>query len=137
MQSCVCSYSHRRKGYRLNRRLGINGATLKMIALITMTIDHIGAVLVRKLMVMERFNTAFWSELYQPFRNIGRISFPIYCFLLVEGFVHTKNKWKYLFRMILFSFISEIPFNLAISGNILEPAYQNILWEDFAFLQTF
>ena len=94
-----------------------------------MTIDHIGAVMIRRFMSMEGFNTIFWGSIYQPFRNIGRIAFPIFCFLLVEGYIHTKNKKNYLLRMLLFAFISEIPFNLAISGTIFEARYQNIFWE--------
>lgn len=75
--------------------------TLKMIAVITMIIDHVGAV--------------FLSE-YQIFRIIGRISFPIFCFLLVEGYHHTKNVYKYLFRLVLFAIVSEPIFDKLFFG---------------------
>ena len=59
---------------------------------------------------------------------IGRISFPIFAFLLVEGYFHTKNLKKYLFRLLIFAIISEIPFNLAIGSRIFYPVHQNVLW---------
>lgn len=59
---------------------------------------------------------------------IGRLTFPIYAFLLVEGYFHTKNLKKYVTRMFLFAVISEIPFNLAMAGSIIYPFHQNVLW---------
>ncbi|MBR5578470.1 MAG: conjugal transfer protein TraX [Lachnospiraceae bacterium] len=111
------------------KSFGISGSTLKIIALLTMTIDHIGAVLIQRFILTPGFDTNFWQSLYMPFRNIGRIAFPIFCFLLVEGFVHTQNRGKYLIRMILFALISEIPFNLALKGEIWVKEYQNVFWE--------
>ena len=59
---------------------------------------------------------------------IGRIAFPIFAFLTVEGYFHTSNLKKYLFRMLLFAFLSEIPFNLALGSRIFYPLHQNVLW---------
>lgn len=75
--------------------------TLKLIAIITMIIDHVGFLL---------FNE------YEIFRIIGRISFPIFCFLLVEGYYHTRNAYKYLARLLLFAIISEPIFDRAFYG---------------------
>jgi hypothetical protein len=75
---------------------------LKMIAIITMLIDHTGAILI-----------PYDSPYYWPFRMIGRIAFPIFVFMLVEGFNHTSNIRKYLTRMGIFALISEIPFDVA------------------------
>ena len=111
------------------KKWGISGSTLKMIALVTMLIDHIGAVVVARAMYTPEFDQAFWSSIYLPMRQIGRIAFPIYCFLLVEGFLHTKNVKKYVIRLLLFAVISEIPFNLALTGNIFDLRYQNVYWE--------
>jgi len=84
---------------------------LKLIAMTTMLIDHIGAVLLRDQMIL---------------RYIGRISFPIYCFLLVEGYVYSKNIKAYLFRLGIFAVISEIPFDLAFYHQIFNWQHQNV-----------
>ena len=59
---------------------------------------------------------------------IGRIAFPIFAFLCVEGFFKTKNLKKYLTRMVLFAAISEIPFNLVAGSRFFYPLHQNVLW---------
>lgn len=91
----------------------LNSFSLKIIAIITMLIDHIGAVL-------------FPGEMV--FRYIGRIAFPIFIFLLVEGFYHTRDVRKYEIRMLIFALISEIPFDLAFSGTAFERYYQNVFF---------
>ena len=89
-----------------NRRFGLSSSTLKMIAVVTMLIDHIAAVLLVKLLIQN--GTWELNGVYQLMRDIGRIAFPIYCFLLVEGFMRTSNVKKYLGRMLLFAFIIHI-----------------------------
>lgn len=91
----------------------INSFTLKMIAIITMVIDHVGAVL---------------FPMNMTFRYIGRISFPLFVFLLVEGSIHTSKIRKYELRMFLFALISEIPFDLAFSNEIIDIHSQNVFW---------
>lgn len=93
----------------------INNFTLKMIAIITMVIDHIGYVFIPT-------NTAY----YDIFRAIGRISFPIFCFLIVEGFFHTRSHVNYLIRLIIFALFSEIPFDLAFHNTLFYWDSQNV-----------
>ena len=59
---------------------------------------------------------------------IGRLTFPIYAFLLVEGYFHTKNLKRYVGRLTLFAVLSEIPFNLAMGSTVFYPLHQNVLW---------
>lgn len=104
----------------------VTGGTLKIIAILTMLIDHIGATGVWNVVVQT--GSERWRILYIVMRQIGRIAFPIFCFLLVEGFIHTHSRKKYLFRLVLFSFLSEIPFDLAFSGKLISFSNQNVFF---------
>lgn len=106
---------------------GHSGSTLKLIAVITMLIDHIGLGVVGRL-------TMTRPELYDAYRimrGIGRIAFPIFVFLLVEGMHNTKNIKKYALRLGVFALISEIPFDLAFHAEVLEFTYQNVFFTLF------
>lgn len=104
---------------------GMTGNTLKMIAIVTMLIDHIAAVLIEN--ESGQVLTHWWG-LNFTMRTIGRVAFPIFCYLLVEGFIHTKNRKKYGMRLFLFALISEIPFDLAFYGTWFYPKYQNVFF---------
>lgn len=91
----------------------VTGSTLKIIAIVTMLIDHTAAVLLHNNMIM---------------RAIGRIAFPIFIFLLIEGAIHTKSKLKYALRLSLFALLSEIPFDLAFNGGAFYFGYQNVFF---------
>lgn len=106
----------------------INGFHLKLIAIITMTIDHIGAVIVNELISLKPGLYNRYIGLYNVCRDIGRLAFPIFCFLIVEGFLHTRNVKKYMARLFIFALISEIPFDLAFQGKIIYPLYQNVFF---------
>lgn len=117
----------------------LSGEALKWIAMGTMLIDHIGACLIESglLNLSDPDSVAFisGSELgYRLYlldnflRLVGRIAFPLFCFLLVEGFLHTKNFKRYFLRLGLFALISEIPFDFAMFGTAFDPSYQNVFW---------
>ena len=59
---------------------------------------------------------------------IGRLAFPIFAFMIVEGYFHTRSVKKYMLRMLIFAVLSEIPFNLMAGGRIFYPIHQNVLW---------
>ena len=111
------------------QKKGIAGSTLKWIAIFAMLIDHIAVTLVYRSMNHEMLakgmitieqQNAYYSNhfvmygTYTAMRCIGRIAFPIFCFLLIEGFIHTKSRKKYVLRLGLFALISEIPFDLSM-----------------------
>lgn len=89
---------------------------LKVIAIITMFTDHMGAVLFPNIVL---------------FRMIGRLAFPIFAFLLVEGYFHTSNVKKYLMRLGVFALISEVPFDLAFFHLPMAWGHQNIFFTLF------
>lgn len=96
--------------------IGINTFTLKMIALIAMLCDHMGH--------------AFFPE-FVVLRIIGRIAYPIFAYVLVEGFFYTRDVKKYMLRLGILAVISEIPFDLMASQNILEFSHQNVFFTLF------
>ncbi|MGN0423763.1 MAG: TraX family protein [Acetatifactor sp.] len=125
------------------KKKGITGSTFKMVAIITMLIDHIAAVVLTRILIgrglMDIMNdeaaiTAFFSDNWALYfgmfamRLIGRLGFPIFCYLLVEGFYHTRNVWKYASRLGIFALISEIPFNLALNGSLSDWNHQNVFF---------
>lgn len=114
---------------------GLSGSTLKLIAIITMLIDHVGAAVVARILASGDGSGTLYG-VYFALRNIGRIAFPIFCFLLVEGFEHTRDRKKYALRLLAFALISEIPFDLAFSSKVLEFGYQNVFFTLFLGLLT-
>ena len=116
---------------------GLTGSTLKIIAIVTMFIDHIGAAIFEDLRitshVIAKGEAAYmtWGLIDLALRLIGRVAFPIFCFLLVEGFLHTRDVKKYALRLGIFCLISELPFNLAFYGQLSASAHQNVFFTLF------
>lgn len=96
---------------------------LKCIAILFMVVDHLGWYF------MNDFAT---RNGYLMFRGFGRIAFPIFVFLLIESFYHTKNKKMHLYKLFFLAILSEVPFDYFLSGKIIFPEIQNVILA-FAF----
>ncbi len=111
----------------------ISGSMLKLIAMITMLIDHTAVFLFSG---FPFFTDSFLTladrgiSLYYLCRLIGRLAFPLYCFLLTEGFLHTKDRTKYGLRLLGFALLSELPWNFAHTGSLLYGS-QNVMFTLF------
>lgn len=95
------------------KKYDISSAGLHILAMFFMLLDHLWATVVPG---------NEWMTC------VGRLAFPIFAFLIVEGYFHTGNFRKYLLRLLLCAFISEIPFNLMYAGRVFYPLHQNVLW---------
>ena len=106
----------------------LSGSMLKLIAVVTMFIDHTAHVFQDLPLLQYSLLTLGAREItaYYIMRKIGRLAFPIFCFLIMEGFLHTKNPRKYALRMFLFAILSEIPFDLMVGRSIYYPKTQNV-----------
>lgn len=107
----------------------ISGSTVKMIAMISMLVDHLAASGVVRLLYGS-------DELYRLCRAVGRVAFPLFCFLLVEGHIYTSDRKRYLGRLFLFACLSEIPFDLAFFGRLCYLSAQNVFFTLFLGLLT-
>lgn len=96
-----------------SKNFELTAAVLHIIAMTLMLMDHLWATL---LPAREWLTCA------------GRVAFPIFAFMAVEGYFHTRNFKKYILRMLLFAVLSEIPFDLMYGGTWFYPVHQNVLW---------
>ncbi|MDY4668673.1 MAG: TraX family protein [Oliverpabstia sp.] len=121
----------------INHLRCLSGSSLKIIAICAMAIDHFAASVLYYGYILPAVplipHTTPWilHQVYQAMRFIGRIAFPIFCFLLVEGFLYTSNRTRYAFRLFLFSLISEIPFDLALFHSSFDSGHQNVFFTLF------
>ncbi|MCR4924595.1 MAG: conjugal transfer protein TraX [Lachnospiraceae bacterium] len=115
------------------KKYGITGSTLKIIAIVFMIIDHTAVIIVNSyinnnigVLPYREFNAL--CKLYDIMRALGRIAFPIFCFLTVEGYCHTRNYYRYLRNLLVAALISEPIFDISLWGEVFYPAYQNVLF---------
>ena len=124
------------------REIGFSHNALIIIAMFTMFLDHFAYMIIQNgklfgydeglyLSAISQAEGKKWLAAYTVLRTIGRISFPIYSFLIVEGFRRTSNVFKYILRIFILAIISEIPFDLMIFNKLHFPtclAAQNVLF---------
>lgn len=109
----------------------LSGSMLKLFAVICMLIDHLGAFMSPVCPWMKPTLFTLGSHtinVYYLFRSIGRSAFPLFCFLLAEGYLHTKNRVRYGITLLIGALVSEIPFNLAYSGKMMLRGHQNVFF---------
>ena len=116
----------------------LSATVLKIIAIVTMIIDHIGYLILNG--KLYGFNEAVyqhvitlpeaqkWIVLYNVCRIIGRISFPIFAFLVIEGVLRTSSILSYLFRLFVIALVSEIPYDLMIYNRFMYLGDQNVVF---------
>ena len=115
--------------YNLRRSIGFSHEFLSTVAMISMLIDHMALVLIRngKLYGYDEvlYTNAIalsdakgWLFLYNIMRMIGRLAFPIFAFLIVEGFRKSHNLFKYVLRLLILAILSEIPYDLMVFNEI-------------------
>lgn len=94
-------------------RFDLSAAALHGIAMACMLCDHLWATVVPG---------NDWLTC------VGRLAYPIYAFLIVEGYFHTRDLKKYCLRLLAAALVSEVPFNLMYGGRVFYPVHQNVLW---------
>lgn len=113
-----------------------SGAALKAAAVSTMLTDHFAAVVISGFVSarharLSQESLEILGIVYEWMRHIGRMAFPIFVFLVVEGFYHTRDRKKYAARLLLFAVLSEIPYDLAVCGRFCDWRAQNTLFTLF------
>ena len=113
---------------RVDKRLQavqcLTGNKIKIIACITMLIDHFSKIFLESIMNDKLFplylaggmstEQFYGIDAFQKniLNGIGTIAFPLFCLLLSEGFFYTKNRKRYIGGMLAFALISEVPIDL-------------------------
>ena len=115
------------------KNFSITGSTLKLLAVLSMLVDHVGMFIFRNNEVFLQLLCTIGSREITPYflmRAFGRLAFPVFAFLVVEGFIHTRSRFKYGRNLLLFALISELPWNLIHSNTWHYPA-QNVFFTLF------
>ena len=118
----------------------MTGFALKIIALISMLIDHIcksGVVNQTYLMEWFQLDIPASAALLHAIEAIGRLAFPIFAFLIAEGLRHTRSRKRYILQMLIFGLISEIPFDMALSPILSAPGQWRLFFTPLTNLNIF
>ena len=91
----------------------MNSFALHVLAMLLMLCDHLQLTLLPELPIL---------------RCVGRLAFPLFAFMAVEGYLRTRSLKNYLLRLLMLAVISEIPFDLLVSGSVFDPMHQNVIW---------
>lgn len=108
----------------------MSGSAIKLLAILLMTVDHVAAYLLQDCTVCNRpFFEVAGCEVttVSMMRAVGRMAFPLFAWLLVEGFLHTRNRFRYGLYLFGFAVLSEVPFDLARTGQT-DMTYQNVFF---------
>ena len=130
---CETHLNPSQKNWLTRHWLILDGSWLKILAIVSMTIDHVAAIAIWRMPIGITplfFIGSHPVKIYTLMRMIGRLAFPIFSFLLVEGFLHTHSRKRYGLNLFLFALISEIPWNLIHNGALLYPK-QNVFFTLF------
>ena len=103
----------------------LSGAWLKLIAILSMLIDHVNKALIYPNLTS---NDGVLTVVSNLFDIIGRIAFPLFCFLLVEGFFKTRCRKKYLLNLLIFGVISEVPFDMFTTASFFNMNWNNVMF---------
>ena len=95
------------------KKFDLSSTFLHLLAMAVMLLDHAYAI---------GLSNAQWMTC------VGRLAFPIFSFMLVEGYFHTRSVRRYAGRLLLAAVVSEIPFNFLAGGGWLYPFHQNVMW---------
>ena len=107
----------------------LSGSALKVIAVAAMLVDHVAKFILAHYPWFTATRFFLGSKeisAYVLCESFGRIAFPIFCFLLVEGFIHTHDRQRYGLSLLVFAIVSEVVFDLARRLTPLDPSYQNV-----------
>lgn len=129
----------RRRGCYRGPINGLTGNQLKLIGVMAMLADHVGAVMIQSgilhagdplmyHMIIATPEGQRWLLIGRVCRFAGRLAFPIFAYLVVEGFTHTRSRLRYALSLGILAVVAEVPFDLAIFGSFFHPAYQNVVF---------
>lgn len=95
---------------------------VKIIAIVSMTLDHAASTFLSQSFLIDRLGMSMVAsgKIYPILHALGRIAFPLYAFGMAQGCTYTKNRKKFLLRLLFFAVLAEVPFQLALNDGSIE-----------------